>query len=115
MAVKNKKKQVDPELKQTLVELEEVADRLGFKIRYEKGNFEGGYCVLKESNLLVVNSRNEHERRIIIVSKCLKEIGIDDVFVKPNIREIIEKESKRRLSNAEAEAGAEVEAEAETE
>lgn len=104
-----KKKQVDPELKQMLAELEEVADRLGYKIRYEKGNFEGGYCVLKESRLLVVNSRNEIERRIIIVAKSLKEIGIDDVFVKPNVREIIEKESKRRLSNAEVEQETETE------
>lgn len=104
-----KKKQVDPEIKQMLAELEEVADRLGYKIRYEKGNFEGGYCVLKESRLLVVNSRNEIERRIIIVAKSLKEIGIDDVFVKPNVREIIEKESKRRLTNTEVEQEAETE------
>ncbi|MBE2218632.1 MAG: hypothetical protein IAE90_10535 [Ignavibacteria bacterium] len=96
-----KKKQVDPELKQMLTELEEVADKLGFKIRYEKGNFEGGYCILKESRLLVVNARNEVERRIIIVSKSLKEIGIDDIFVKPNVREIVEKESKRKLSKNE--------------
>ncbi|MBL8016663.1 MAG: hypothetical protein JNK43_05280 [Ignavibacteria bacterium] len=96
-----KKKQVDPELKQMLTELEEVADKLGFKIRYEKGNFEGGYCILKESRLLVVNARNEVERRIIIVAKSLKEIGIDDIFVKPNVREIIEKESKRKLSKNE--------------
>ena len=92
-----------------LAELEEVADRLGYKIRYEKGNFEGGYCVLKESRLLVVNSRNEIERRIIIVAKSLKEIGIDDVFVKPNVREIIEKESKRRLTKTEVEQEAETE------
>jgi hypothetical protein len=104
-----KKKQVDPELKQTLAELEEVAERLGFKIRYEKGNFEGGYCILKESQLLVVNSRNEVERRIIIVSKSLKEIGIDEIFVKPNVREIIEKESKRKLSNKEIEQEADAE------
>lgn len=104
-----KKKQVDPELKQMLAELEDVAARLGFTIRYEKGNFAGGYCVLKESKLLVVNSRNEIERRIIIVAKCLKEIGIDDVFVKPNVREVIDKESKRKLSNAEVEEEAEAE------
>ncbi len=96
-----KKKPVDPELKQMLTELEEVADKLGFKVRYEKGNFAGGYCILKESRLLVVNSRNEIERRIIIVAKSLKEIGIDDIFVKPNVREIIEKESKRRLAPGE--------------
>ncbi|HMT10102.1 MAG TPA: hypothetical protein PKA39_00600 [Ignavibacteria bacterium] len=105
-----KNKQVDPELKQMLTELEEVADKLGFKIRYEKGNFEGGYCILKESRLLVVNARNEVERRIIIVAKSLKEIGIDDIFVKPNVREIIEKESKRKLSkNEEAAEQAETE------
>ena len=93
-----------------LAELEEVALRLNYKVRYEKGNFEGGYCILKESRLLVVNSRNEIERRIIIVAKSLKQIGVDDIFVKPNVREIIEKESSRRLTSDEA---AEAEAEAE--
>lgn len=97
----NKKKKVDPELKQMLTELEEVADKLGYKVRYEKGNFSGGYCILKESRLLVVNSRNEIERRIIIVSKSLKEIGIDDVYIKPNVRELIEKESSRKLKDNE--------------
>lgn len=96
-----KKKQIDPELKQILAELEDVASRLSYKVRYEKGNFEGGYCILKESRLLVVNSRNEVERRIIIVAKSLKEIGTDGIFIKPNIREIIEKESRRKLSSDE--------------
>jgi len=104
-----KKRQVDPELKQTLAELEEVAERLGFKVRYEKGNFEGGYCILKDSKLLVVNSRNEIERRIIIVSKSLKEIGIYEIYIKPNVREIIEKESARKLSSEKVEEEAESE------
>ena len=105
-----KKKQVDPELKQMLAELEEVAARLNYKVRYEKGNFEGGYCILKESRLLVVNSRNEIERRIIIVAKSLKQIGVDDLFVKPGVREIIERESSRKLASEEAgEAEAEIE------
>ena len=94
-----KKRQVDPETKQTLAELEELADKLGFKVRFEKGNFKGGYCILKESKLLVVNSRNDYDRRVTIISKSLKEIGIDDVFVKPGLREIIERENKRKLSD----------------
>jgi len=102
-----KKKQIDPEIKQTLAELEELTEKLGFKVRYEKGNFQGGYCILRESKLLVVNSRSEHERRIAIISKSLKEIGIDDVYIKPGLREIIEKESKRKLAADEAEAEAE--------
>lgn len=90
-----KKKAIDPELKQILTELEDVILRLGFKVRYEKGDFEGGYCMLLESKLIVVNSRNEIEKRISIVCRCLKEVGVDDIFVKPNIREIIKSESAR--------------------
>ncbi|HEY3250547.1 MAG TPA: hypothetical protein VGK25_05460 [Ignavibacteria bacterium] len=98
-----KKKKIDPEVKQTLADLEELAEKLGYKIRYEKGNFQGGYCILKESRLLVVNSRSEHERRVSIISKSLKEIGIDDVYVKPGLREIIEKESKRKIAAEDVE------------
>jgi hypothetical protein len=105
-----KKKQVDPEIKQTLAELEELTEKLGFKVRYEKGNFRGGYCILRESRLLVVNSRNEHEKRITIISKSLVEIGINDVYIKPGLREIIEKESKRKLREDEEEAAEAAEA-----
>ena len=97
-----KKKQIDPETKQTLAELNELAQKLGYELRFEKGNFKGGYCLLKESKLLVVNSRNDHERRVTIISKSLKEIGIDDVYVKPGLREIIERENKRKLASDEA-------------
>ena len=98
-----KKKPVDPQLKQTLTELEEVVEKLGYKVRYEKGNFEGGYCLLKESHLFVINSRKEIERKIAIVAKNLKELGIDDIFVKPQIREVIEKEARRFKAEDEGE------------
>jgi hypothetical protein len=103
--MKNKKKTVDPGLKQILSELEEIVGRLGYKTRYEKGNFEGGYCVLRDSMLIVVNSRNEAEKRISIVARCLKEIGIGDIFVKPHLREIIETESAKGIPSEEISAG----------
>jgi hypothetical protein len=88
-----KKRTVNPELKQVLAELEEVVQRVGFKVRYEKGNFEGGYCILKESRLFVINTRTEPERRVSIISRGLKDIGIESIFIKPQIRLIIENES----------------------
>ena len=97
-----KKRQVDPEIRRTIADLEELAEKIGFEVRFEKGNFKGGYCILRESKLLVVNSRNDHERRITIISKSLKEIGIDDVYIKPGLREIIEKESSRKLTSEES-------------
>lgn len=91
-----KKKAVAPEVKLVLAELEEVVQRLGFSIRYEKGNFEGGYCLLKELKLFVINSRNEPEKRITIIARNLKEIGVDEIFIKPHLRELIESESAKK-------------------
>jgi len=96
-----KKKQVSPELKLLLAELEEIIGRLGYKLRYEKGDFEGGYCLLKESHLFVINSKNEIEKRIAIIAKNIKEIGIDDVYIKPQIREVIEKENSKPQAKEE--------------
>jgi hypothetical protein len=90
-----KKKPVNPESKQLLHELEDIVQRLGYTMRYEKGNFEGGYCLVKESKLFVINSRYEAEKRISIISRNLKELGIDSIFVKPGIREIIENETAK--------------------
>jgi hypothetical protein len=98
-----KKKSASPETKQILSELEEIVERLGFKLRYEKGNFEGGYCLLKESRLFVINSRSEPERRIAIIARNIKVLGIDEIFVKPHLREIIEKESAKKKDKKEKE------------
>jgi uncharacterized ferritin-like protein (DUF455 family) len=87
-----KKKQASPESKQLLHELEEVVQRLGYSVRYEKGDFEGGYCLLKELRLFVINTRNDIEKRIAIIVKNLKSLGIDDIYVKPHIRELVESE-----------------------
>lgn len=95
-----KKKQADPEVKQLLAELEEIVQRLGYKLRYEKGDFEGGYCLLKESHLFVINSRNEAEKRIAIIAKNIKELGINDIFIKPQVREVIERENSKVKSKS---------------
>lgn len=91
-----KKKAISPESKQILHELEDIVQRLGYSMRYEKGNFEGGYCLFKESKLFVINSRYEIEKRISIICRNLKELGVDGIFVKPGIREIIDKETGKK-------------------
>lgn len=98
-----KKKQVDPVLKQNLAELEEVIEKLGYKLRYEKGNFVGGHCIIKESKLFVVNSRSSVEKRISIIARSLKQFPIDDIYIKPQVRELIEKEAKLKLKDEELE------------
>ena len=40
-----------------LPDLEELAAEMGMRIRYEKGDFDGGYCILKDQQIIVVNKK----------------------------------------------------------
>jgi hypothetical protein len=73
-------------------ELEQVAGQLGILIRYEKGDFEGGYCILKDEKVMVVNKRLHDIRKASVLAQALSEYGIEATFIKPNVREFIEDE-----------------------
>lgn len=78
-----------------LEQLRETCEQLGYSIRYEKGDFGGGHCILKEQRLLVVNKRFTIEKKISTIARALGELGVDAIFVKPAVRELIDKENGR--------------------
>jgi hypothetical protein len=80
-------------------ELEMLVNQVGVKLRYEKGDFDGGYCVLKEEQVLVVNKRLTDVRRASILAQALTQIGIDAIFLKPNVRDFIDNESAKYLKS----------------
>lgn len=86
---------------QILKELESLAVNSGITVRYEKGDFEGGFCVLKSERLIVVNKKVAPSRKASLLAQGLAEIGIEDRYLKPVIREFIEDELVR-ASEAEA-------------
>jgi hypothetical protein len=77
---------------QILSELEQLASNCGISIRYEKGDFDGGYCVLKTERLIVINKRLAPTRRASVLAQGLAEVGIDEMYLKPVLREYIEDE-----------------------
>jgi hypothetical protein len=80
---------------QILAELEELAVNCGIAVRYEKGDFDGGFCVLKAERLIVVNKRLATGKRASVLAQGLAEVGIDEVYLKPAVREYIEDELAR--------------------
>jgi hypothetical protein len=77
---------------QILAELEELAINCGIAVRYEKGDFDGGFCVLKAERLIMVNKRLATAKRASVLAQGLAEVGIDEMYLKPAIREYIEDE-----------------------
>jgi hypothetical protein len=78
-----------------LPELEELAIEMGMRVRYEKGDFDGGYCILKDHQIIVVNKKLHASRKASVIALALGEIGIENLFVKPNVRMFIEDEMVR--------------------
>ncbi len=77
---------------QLLKELEELAEKSGIALRYEKGDFDGGFCVLKAERIIVINKRLAHQKRTSILAQAMAEVGIEEVYLKPAVREFIEDE-----------------------
>jgi hypothetical protein len=78
-------------------ELQTLARQLNVSVRYEKGDFEGGYCILKDERVLVIHKRLSPARKASVLAVGLHEIGLDNLFIKPVIREYIEDEVARSL------------------
>ncbi|NUQ25147.1 MAG: hypothetical protein HUU34_14465 [Saprospiraceae bacterium] len=56
--------------KHNLKKLESLFEELQYTVRYEKGNFQSGYCILENKKVVVINKFYETEGRI----NCLLEI-----------------------------------------
>ena len=79
-----------------LSELEELAGKLGIAIRYENVNGEdssgsGGLCRLKGEYVLIIYAQATVQEKIRIILEAVKPFPIGDVYIKPVIRELLER------------------------
>ena len=80
----------EKEFEDILQDLKALAGQLGASVRFEKGDFKGGYCILKESKVIVINKMTNLQRKVMILSAALKELGVDKIYLTPKLREIID-------------------------
>ena len=83
-----------------LLEIEQAAQDMGLRIRYEKGDFDGGYCILRDENIIVVNKKLAPIKKCSVIAQALGDFGIDDIYMKPIVRTYVEDEIVRAASLA---------------
>jgi hypothetical protein len=62
----------------TLKKLEELYEEARYIIRYEKGNFNSGYCVLEDKRVVVINKFFNVEGRINALVEILSSIKVNE-------------------------------------
>ncbi len=80
----------EKEFERLLADLRAIATEMGAKVRFERGDFKGGYCIVKESKMIVINKLSSLQRKVLTLAAALKELGVDDIYLPPKLREFIE-------------------------
>ena len=83
----------EKEFEEILQELKSVADQLGATVRFEKGDFKGGYCIIHDKKVVVINKMTNLQKKVMILSSALKELGVDEIYLTPRVREVIDEMS----------------------
>ncbi len=60
-----------------LTDLEDVFKQAGYPVRYEKGSFQAGYCVLHQQKIIVINRYFALEGKINALIEILKSVDWD--------------------------------------
>ena len=58
------------------VKLEHILESQEYKIRFEKGNFKSGYCIIKDKKVVVINKYFSLEGKINALIEIIKSIEI---------------------------------------
>lgn len=61
----------------TVNKLEDILGESGYTIRYERGTFQSGYCVLEQRKVVVVNKFLNMEGRINTLLELIPELPIN--------------------------------------
>lgn len=62
----------------TLKKLEQLFEEARYIIRYERGNFNSGYCILEDKRVVVINKFFSTEGRINALMEILPTIDVNE-------------------------------------
>ena len=60
-----------------LNKLEDILSETSYILRYEKGSFKSGYCILKDTQIIIVNKYFTTEGKINCLIDIINQLDID--------------------------------------
>ena len=81
----------------TLSNLESIFKENKYVIRYEKGRFQSGFCILEDKRVAVVNKFFETEARINALIEILSQVQIDVTLLDEKQLKFFEQLAQQKL------------------
>jgi hypothetical protein len=87
----------------TLEKIEKIVSEAGYIIRYERGTFQSGYCVLESKKVVVLNKFLQTEGRINTLIDLVSNLSIEADHLSLDSKKLFEEITlKAELSAVEA-------------
>lgn len=81
----------------TLDKLEAIPEQCGYILRYERGTFQSGYCILDSKKVVVLNKFLQIEGRINALIEIIPQLDINAELLDDNSKKLL----AEILANAE--------------
>ncbi|MDX1906979.1 MAG: hypothetical protein SF053_08070 [Bacteroidia bacterium] len=76
--------------KHTQDKLQDILKALGYQIRYEKGTFQGGYCLVMDRKLIMINKFHPQESKINLLIDIVRKVEIEAELLEPEQLKLVE-------------------------
>jgi hypothetical protein len=64
-------------IRSNLKKLEDLCQAIGYKVRYEQGHFQSGYCRVEAKQIIVINKFFDVEGRINVLIELIPTLTVD--------------------------------------
>ena len=72
----------------TLDKIEKIVEECGYIVRYERGSFQSGYCILEQKKVVVLNKFLQLEGRINTLIDLIPQLNIEAGSLTPESRKV---------------------------
>ena len=87
----------------TLDKIEAILDEAEYVLRYERGNFQSGYCILEQKKVVVLNKFLQLEGRINTLIDLIPQLTLHPDTFPSDVRKTYEDVLERHALNAKEE------------
>mgnify|MGYP006268012635 CR=1 FL=1 len=77
--------------KHTQQKLQDILKTQDYTVRYEKGNFNGGYCMVMDRKLIIINKFHPLEGKINTLSEIIRELELDRSALTPDQEKVVDR------------------------
>lgn len=84
--------------KHFLKKLEDIFAESEYNLRYEKGSFKSGYCILNDTKIVIVNKYFTTEGKVNCIIDIINTLEIDPASISEKHRKLVSEISQTALN-----------------